>query len=70
MKIKHSLKTKDDFVQYKFLNTPININKSGYIRYGAAMYFFNKGLISEETLEVYRICCKFDHYNPRDLLKS
>ena len=28
MKIKNSLKTKDDFVQYKFLNTPININKS------------------------------------------
>tara|TARA_B100001057_G_C22759316_1_gene915090 strand:+ start:810 stop:1022 length:213 start_codon:yes stop_codon:yes gene_type:complete len=70
MKIKNSLKTKDDFVQYEFLNTPININKSGYIRYGAAMYFFNKGLISEETLEVYRICCKFDHYNPKDLLKS
>ena len=54
MKIKRSLKTKDDFIQYEFLNTPLNIKKSGYTRYGAAMYFYNKGLISENDLEIYR----------------
>ena len=51
MKIKSSLKTKDDFIQYEFLNTPLNIKKSGYTRYGAAMYFYNKGLISENDLD-------------------
>ena len=61
------LKTKEDFTQYEYLNTPINITKSGYTRYGAAMYFFNRGFISEETLEIYRICCKFDHYNPVEI---
>ena len=54
MKIKSYLKTNDDFIQYDFLNTPLNIKKSGYTRYGAAMYFYNKGLISEDALEIYR----------------
>ena len=70
MKIKSSLKTKDDFIQYEFLNTPLNIKKSGYTRYRAAMYFYNKGLISEGTLEIYRVCCKFDHYNPEEFLSK
>ena len=47
---KTMLKTEEDFNQYEYLNTPINITKSGYTRYGAAMYFFNKGFISETTL--------------------
>ena len=64
------LKTKEDFTQYEFLNTPISITKSGYTRYGAAMYFFNRGFISEATLEIYRICCKFDHYNPVEIAKN
>ena len=68
MIIKSSLKTKDDFIQYEFLNTPLKIKKSGYIRYGAAMYFYNKGYISEDTLEIFRICCKFDHFNPKELM--
>ena len=58
--MKQLLKTKEDFLQYRYLNVPLNLDKSGYIRYGAAMYFYNKGLISEELLEKYRVCCKFD----------
>ena len=64
--MKKFLKTKEDFLQYKYLNIPLNVDESGYTRYGAAMYFYNKGLISEEMLEKYRICCKFDSYDPKD----
>ena len=64
--MKKFLKTKEDFLQYKYLNIPLNVDGSGYTRYGAAMYFYNKGLISEEILEKYRICCKFDSYDPKD----
>ena len=35
------LKTKEDFLQYKYLNIPLNVDESGYTRYGAAMYFYN-----------------------------
>ncbi len=67
---KSMLKTEEDFTQYEFLNTPINIKESGYARYSAAMYFFNRGFLSEATLEIYRICCKFDHCNPVEIEKN
>ena len=67
---KSMLKTEEDFTQYEYLNTPINIKKSGYTRYSAVMYFFNRGFLSEATLEIYRICCKFDHYNPVEIEKN
>jgi len=40
---------------------------SGYTRYSAAMYFYMKGYVSAELLEIYRRCCKFDHENPLEL---
>ena len=35
--MKKFLKTKEDFLQYKYLNIPLNVDESGYTRYGAAM---------------------------------
>ena len=64
--MKKFLKTKEDFLQYKYSVSYTHLDESGYTRYGAAMYFYNKGLISEEILEKYRICCKFDSYDPKD----
>jgi hypothetical protein len=63
---KENLKTSEDKKQYSLLFEPIGKKRSGYTRYGAAMYFYKKGLLSEEKLEIYRICCKFDN---QDALK-
>lgn len=41
---------------------------SGRLRYAAAMYFHRKGLLSDEALEVYRICSPRDGEDPMQLL--
>ena len=63
------IKNSEDEFQLTLLKKPIGEKNSGYVRYSAAMYFFNKGLITEEILEVYRICCKFDNEDPLKHLK-
>ncbi|MDC1409922.1 hypothetical protein N8369_04725 [Amylibacter sp.] len=54
-------------MQQELLNTKLGISGSGYARYGAAMYFYNQGILSEAMLEIYRRCCKFDNEDPIDL---
>lgn len=41
---------------------------SGRVRYAAAMYFYQRGLLSDAALEVYRTCSVFDHEDPRPVL--
>ena len=54
-------------MQQELLNTKLGISGSGYARYGAAIYFYNQGILSEAMLEIYRRCCKFDNEDPIDL---
>ena len=56
-------------IQKTLLNYKVGISGSGYIRYGAAMYFYNLGILSDEMLEIYRRCCKFDNEDPLDLAR-
>jgi len=56
-------------IQKTLLNYKVGISGSGYIRYGAAMYFYNLGILSDELLEIYRRCCKFDNEDPIDLAR-
>ena len=56
-------------IQKTLLNYKVGISGSGYIRYGAAMYFYNLGILSDEMLEIYRRCCKFDNEDPIDLAR-
>ena len=44
----------EDEVQLRFLNTPQGEAGSGAMRYAAAMYFFQHGMIGERELEEYR----------------
>ena len=46
------------------LRRPVGEPGSGAARYGAAMFFYNRGEVSGEMLEIYRRCCKFDHEDP------
>ena len=56
-------------IQKTLLNYKVGVSGSGYIRYGAAMYFYNLGILSDEMLEIYRRCCKFDNEDPIDLAR-
>ena len=61
------MNTNEEKIQQELLNSKLGISGSGYARYGAAMYFYNQGLLSEAMLEIYRRCCKFDNEDPIDL---
>ena len=61
------MNTNERKIQQELLNSKLGVSGSGYIRYGAAMYFYNKGILSEAMLEIYRRCCKFDNEDPIDL---
>jgi hypothetical protein len=56
--------TPEDRAQLALLATPPDEAMSGRIRYAAAMYFYQRGMISEECLEVYRICSRLDREDP------
>ena len=61
------MNTNEKKIQQELLNSKLGISGSGYVRYGAAMYFYNQGILSEAMLEIYRRCCKFDNEDPIDL---
>ena len=61
------MNTNEKKMQQELLNTKLGISGSGYARYGAAMYFYNQGILTEAMLEIYRRCCKFDNEDPIDL---
>jgi hypothetical protein len=59
----------EDARQLAALNSTSNEPLAGRARYAAAMYFYHRGLISEDSLEVYRTCSVFDHEDPRPVLE-
>jgi hypothetical protein len=60
----------EDRRQLDLLAAPFDEEMSGRTRYSAAMYFYQRGLISAECLEVYRICARIDHENPAPFLEK
>ena len=50
--------------QWELVNTPLGEKWSGRTRYAAAMFFYKRGEMSAETLEVYRICARLDSREP------
>ena len=65
-----SLNSDKDVYQLELLTTPTGLPASGRTRYAAAMYFFVRGMIGHEALEVYRICSPLDGEDPHILLAS
>lgn len=62
--------TMEDARQLAYLRTACEEPGSGSVRYSAAMYFYWRGMISDETLEVYRVCSGIDRENPIDTLAA
>ncbi|WFP64588.1 hypothetical protein [Mesorhizobium sp. WSM4904] len=56
--------------QWALVNTPLGEMWSGRTRYAAAMYFFKRGEMNAETLEVYRICARLDHEDPLPIIRD
>ncbi len=60
--------TDEDHSELRNLHSPLGQKDSGRVRYGAAMYFHGRGLLTDKQLEAYRICAKDDHADPRPLM--
>lgn len=60
--------SEEDRHQLELLGAPFETPMSGRVRYAAAMYFYQRGMISAECLEVYRICARIDHEDPEPFL--
>jgi hypothetical protein len=50
--------------------TPLGEEWSGRTRYAAAMYFYKRGEMSAEVLEVYRICSRLDAEDPGAIMRN
>lgn len=59
----------EDRQNWTLIRTPPGVEWSGRARYAAAMYFFQKGEMAADVLEVYRICSRLDAENPLDVLQ-
>lgn len=56
--------------QWELVNTPLGETWSGRTRYAAAMYFYKRGELSSEVLEVYRLCARLDHQDPLTIIRD
>ena len=64
------MSNEEDKKQFDLLHAPIGEKASGRVRYAAAMYFFQRRMLSDEVLEIYRICSKQDNEDPKDRLST
>lgn len=56
--------------QWALVNTPLGEPWSGRTRYAAAMYFYKRGEMSAEALEVYRLCSRLDSEDPLPIIRD
>lgn len=55
--------------QWALINTPLGEAWSGRTRYAAAMFFFKRGDMPAEVLEIYRICSRLDREDPLAIVR-
>jgi hypothetical protein len=56
--------------QWDLVNTPLGEHWSGRTRYAAAMYFYKRGEMAAEVLEVYRLCARLDSEDPLPIVRD
>jgi hypothetical protein len=62
--------TDEDGENWALIMTPAGEEWSGRARYAAAMYFYRKGEMSAEVLEIYRVCSRIDNEDAVDALRA
>jgi hypothetical protein len=55
---------------WDLVNTPLGQDWSGRARYAAAMYFYKRGEMGPEALEVYRLCSRLDNQDPLAIMRD
>jgi hypothetical protein len=61
---------KEEAEQWTLVTTPLGETWSGRTRYAAAMYFYKRGEMSAEALEVYRLCARLDAEDPLEIIED
>lgn len=56
--------------QWALVNTPLGEEWSGRTRYAAAMFFYKRGEMNAETLEVYRLSARLDWQDPLPIIRD
>jgi hypothetical protein len=56
--------------QWQLINTPLGEEWSGRARYAAAMFFYKRGEMNAETLEVYRLSARLDGQDPLPIIRD
>ncbi len=56
--------------QWALINTPLGEEWSGRTRYAAAMWFYKRGEMPAEALEIYRICARLDRQDPLSIIRD
>ena len=65
-----AVEDRDVAENWALVNTPLGQGWSGRTRYAAAMFFYKRGDMNAETLEVYRICSRLDAENPLAIIRE
>jgi hypothetical protein len=60
----------DAVENWRLINTPLGEARSGRTRYAAAMFFYKRGEMTAEALEVYRICARLDREDPLPIIRD
>jgi hypothetical protein len=55
---------------WALVNTALGEHWSGRTRYAAAMFFYKRGEMTADTLEVYRICSRLDSEDPLSIIRD
>ncbi|MDP3897768.1 MAG: hypothetical protein Q8Q62_13940 [Mesorhizobium sp.] len=55
---------------WALVNAPLGEKWSGRTRYAAAMFFYKRGDMTAETLEVYRLCARLDSQDPLSIIRQ
>ena len=55
---------------WQLVLTPLGEEWSGRARYAAAMYFYKRGEMNAETLEVYRVSSRLDRQDPLSIIRE
>jgi hypothetical protein len=55
---------------WTLVNAPLGEEWSGRTRYAAAMFFYKRGEMTAEALEVYRLCSRLDRQDPLSIIRD
>lgn len=65
-----SILTNEDHQQYQLLRSTSKAADGGEVRYAAAMYFYNRGMMNDKALEIFRGLAKEPSADPLKALAA